>query len=68
MRSGRKGTFVSLCNTLIFQCLQIDTENCFMNRKMQKLLEWKLYLLITMHVVVLEKSKSEQFCTKIQPR
>lgn len=39
-----------------------------MNRKMQKLLEWKLYLLITVHVVVLKKTKSEQFCTKIQPR
>lgn len=44
MRSGRKGTFVSLCNTLIFQRLQIDTENCFLNRKVQKLLEWELYV------------------------
>lgn len=57
MRSGRKGTFVSLCNTSVSQCLQIDTESCSMDRKMQKLLEWKFYLLITMQVDVLEKTK-----------
>ena len=68
MRSGRKGTFVCLCTTVVFQCLQTDTENCFMNRKLRKLLEWKLYLLITMHIDVLEKSTSEQFCTKTRLR
>lgn len=62
MRSGRKGTFVSL-QRFNLSVSSFDTEKCLMNRKMQKLLELKLYLLITMCVVVLQKTKSEQFCT-----
>lgn len=64
-QSGRALQSLSLQH---FQCLQTGTEVCFMNHKLQKFLEWKLYLLITTHVIVLEKTKSEQVHTKIQPR